>query len=334
MNDKSQPMVSVVIPCLNRAHFLVPTIESVLNQSYPNIECIVVDGGSTDGTLEILKKYDARLHWISEPDNGHADAINKGWKISKGEILAWLNADDLWQVPDAISQAVDYLQKHPKTDVVYGDCGEIDEDGTHVGMSYVQDWDLEYAVLNCDHCIPQPSSFIRRSILEKVGWLDTNFYQKKDQDLWLRIGLIGKIEHLPALLGYARNQPGLSFDGRSAGPACVQVTRKFFSLPDIPEALKGKKKRAISNSYLRGMFYAWEGGRRWSIIFPFAVYAIFADPSNYSIILLRLTAYVKDGLRDEKFLIFPFILMQIIQSFWKILVIIKRLFSSTHQTSL
>ena len=86
------PLVSVVIPCLNRAQFLAPTIESVLQQDYPNLECIVVDGGSPDDTIEILRGYDGRIQRLSETDDGHADAINKGWQMSQGEILAWLNA--------------------------------------------------------------------------------------------------------------------------------------------------------------------------------------------------------------------------------------------------
>jgi len=282
------PVVSVVVPCLNRAHFLVPTIESIVQQEYPNIECIVVDGGSTDGTLEILRGYGERIRWVSEPDKGHADAINKGWKMSRGEILAWLNADDVWVVPDAVSQAVAYLQAHPEVDVVYGDCGSIDTNGNMVGMSYLREWNLEYAVEHCDHCIPQPAAFIRLRILEKVGWLDTSFYQKKDHELWLRVGLVGNIRHMPVLLAHARNQPGLSFDGRTAAPACVQVTRKFFSLPGVPASLLRKRRRALSNAYLWGMDYAWAGGRHWRLIWAFALRAAVADPSNAVRALRRL----------------------------------------------
>ena len=110
------PLVSVVIPCHNRAHYLVPTIESVLQQNYPFVECIVVDGGSTDGTQEILKSYGDLIRWVSKPDNGHADAINQGWWMSKGDILAWLNADDLYVIPDAIGKAATYLHSNPNVD--------------------------------------------------------------------------------------------------------------------------------------------------------------------------------------------------------------------------
>jgi glycosyltransferase involved in cell wall biosynthesis len=274
-------LVSVVIPCLNRAHFLVPTIESILQQDYPYIECIVVDGGSTDGTIDILKRYRSRIKWVSEPDKGHADAINKGWRMGRGEILAWLNADDVWVVPDAASQAVAYLEAHPGVDVVYGDCGAIDADGNLVGMSYLHEWDLGYAVEFCDHCIPQPAAFMRRKILEKVGWLDVNFVSKKDHELWLRIGLAGNIRNISIVLAHARACPGyMAQRGDITAAACVALTRKFFTFPDIPDDLKRKKKRALSNAYLRGMDYAWQDGRHWKIVLAYALRATLMDTGN------------------------------------------------------
>ena len=299
MSEMVKPFVSVVIPCLNRAHFLVPTIESVLQQDYPYTECIVVDGGSTDGTVDILKSYGDTIKWVSEPDDGHADAINKGWKMSRGEILAWLNADDVWAVPDAVSQSVAYMESHPDVDVVYGDCGAIDTDGNLVGMSYLHEWDLEYAVVYCDHCIPQPAAFMRRSALERVGWLDTDVYTK-DRELWLRIGLEGKIKHIPVLLAHARRLAGLSQDGIAVAPACVQVTRKFYSLPNIPSPLERRKRQAFSNSYLRGMQYAFEGGRHWNIIFNYALRAALMSPRNAANAFGHLRRYVRVGGRENK----------------------------------
>ena len=297
----NRQLVSVVIPCLNRVHFLVPTIESVLNQNYPKIECIVIDGGSTDGTVEILKHYENRLRWVSEKDNGHADAINKGWKMSKGEILAWLNADDVWQVPDAVSHAVDYLDKHPEADVVYGNCGAIDEEGKRVGMSYLHEWDLGYAVEYCDHCIPQPAAFIRRSALEKVGWLDTAFLSKKDHELWLRLGLAGQIHYAPVLLASARSCPGyLSHRGDITARACVALTKKFFRHPGVPNELRNKKNRAISNSYIRGLEYAWTDGRKWGTVFHYAVRATLADWTNRSKAMERLLGCINLSAKENR----------------------------------
>ncbi len=294
------PLVSVVIPCLNRAHFLVPTIESVLKQDYPHIECIVVDGGSTDSTIEILRRYGAKIKWVSEPDDGHADAINKGWRMSQGKILAWLNADDVWAVPSAASQAVAYLQAHPEVDVVYGNCGAIDAEGNLIGMTYLQEWDLAYAVEYCDHCIPQPAAFIRRSILEKVGWLDMSFISKKDHELWFRIGLVGTIRHMPVLLAYERACPGYMAErGDVTASACVALTRKFFMLPNVPENVRIKKRRALSNSYLRGMDYAFADGRHWRIVFCYALRAVLVDPTNARHVFRRFDWYVAAGAKEN-----------------------------------
>lgn len=293
------PLVSVVVPCLNRADYLKPTIASILQQDYPNIECIVIDGGSKDGTIAILKSYGDKIKWVSEPDKCHADAINKGWKMSSGEILAWLNADDVWAVPNAVSEVVKRFKEHPDWDLIYGDCGAIDEAGNLVGMSYAHEWDLEYAVTNCDHCIPQPAAFIRRKIVEKVGWLDTVFYIK-DREFWLRIALVGNIQYIPVFLASARNIKGMSYDGKKSAPACVQLTRKFFSLPNAPASLRNKERLALSNSYIVGMDYAYVGGRLWKIIINHALCAIREYPKNFIKVARRLKEYVQTDISEGK----------------------------------
>jgi glycosyltransferase involved in cell wall biosynthesis len=276
---QSQPLVTIVIPNLNTGKRLVRTLESVLKQDYPFLECLVVDGGSTDESQEILSRYRGRIEWVYEPPRGHADAINKGLMWSRGEIVTWLPAGDI-HLPGAVRRAVEYFQAHPEAAVVYGDCLSIEEDGRTVGPSYLHEWDLEYAVEHCDHCIPQPASFIRRRILEQVGWIDTTL-EKQDHDLWLRIGLKGGIHHIPVAMGGALNHPGaVSARGDRMARSCVELTRKFFTLEGVPEKLRKKKKRAMSNAYLRGIRYAWTGGRHWPIIFDYTLRAILADPSN------------------------------------------------------
>jgi glycosyltransferase involved in cell wall biosynthesis len=275
------PAVSVVVPCLNRAHFLIPTIESILRQDYPRIECLVIDGGSTDGTLELLRRYDGRLRWVSEPDRGHADAINKGWRMSRGEILAWLNADDCWVVPDTVSQAVAYLQANPEASVVYGQSAWIDRDGRVVGPGYWKPWDLTYAVERCFHCIPQPAAFLRRRIVEQVGWLDTAFVSKKDHELWLRIGLVGTIRHVPVVWAYERACPGyLAKRGDITAHACVALTEKFFTLPNVPLVLQRRRRVALSGAYLRAAQLALIYGRHYRLALAYASRGLWLHPWN------------------------------------------------------
>ena len=292
------PQVSVVIPCLNRAHYLVPTLESVLKQDYPYVECIVVDGGSTDGTLEILHKYGKRIKWVSEPDKGHADAINKGWQMSKGEILAWLNADDVYVVPDAISKAVAYLQQNPQVDIVYGDYGWISEDGEIItDVVKPGKWNLVSAVKYCQYIIPQATSFMRRSILEKVGWLDAEFGNGKDHDLWLRIGMVGTIKYEPIHIAYGRSCHGLS-QRSDMGESKVRVTEKFFRQPNLTAPFDSPrfKRRALSNSFLVGSRYTWRATKQMRLTLPYVLRAFTIDPLNGIFILTELFRWNRSDL--------------------------------------
>ena len=284
------PLVSVVIPCLNRAHYLVPTIESVLQQDYPYVECIVMDGGSTDGSVEILERYGSRIKWVSEPDRGHADAINKGWWMSSGEILSWLNADDLYVVPDAIGKATAYLQRNPQIDVVYGDYSEISEDGEVIrGVIKPRPWDLASVVKYCHYTVPQASSLMRRSILEKVGWLDTEFGNGKDHELWLRIGMVGTIRYASIHMAYVRNGRGLS-QRLDMGEAKVRVTEKFFRQPDLPAPFNSARfqRMALSNSFLVGSIYMWRGTRQLKPTLQYLMRAFILDPLNCPFLLAEL----------------------------------------------
>ncbi len=297
-----QPLVSVVVPSFNRARLLAPTIDSILMQDYPRVECIVMDGGSIDGTAEVLRGYGDRIRWVSEPDKGPADAINKGWAMSRGDILAWLNADDLWATPQTVSHATAYLQAHPDVDIVYGDAGTVDLDGNLIGVTYLRMWDLTYAVVNCDHCIPQPAAFMRRRILERVGWLDDSLILM-DQDLWYRAGLVGVIHHLPLLLAQTRSHASY-WHSRSPIVAenCARIIDRFFANPELPDrypALYRMQRRARSNAHLRGVDFAWMGGRRWGTMLTRLAWAVRVDPANAPGALRRLVGYIQLAVKEN-----------------------------------
>ena len=190
------PLVSIVTPSFNQVAYLEDTIRSVLEQDYPNIEYIVIDGGSTDGSVEIIRKYADRIaHWVSEKDRGQTDAINKGFAAAHGSILAWLNSDDIYQ-PGAVSQAVEFLESHPDIGVVYADLDFIDGNGMNIGRFPAAQTDLARLRRGYVH-IPQPSVFFRANLWRRIGPLDPTFYFAMDYDLWVRLAAITELRYLP-----------------------------------------------------------------------------------------------------------------------------------------
>ena len=190
------PLVSIITPSFNQSRYVEATINSVLSQDYPNIEYLIVDGGSQDGTVEIIKKYEDKLAWwASEKDKGQTDAINKGFARAKGEILAWLNSDDTYE-PGAISAAVKYLQEHPQVGLVYGDCNFINEDGRVIGKFGSAQTNQHLLRQGYVH-IPQQTMFFRADLWKKVGPLDPSFYFAMDYDLWTRISAHAELKYVP-----------------------------------------------------------------------------------------------------------------------------------------
>ena len=180
------PLVSIITPSFNQACFLEATIQSVLGQDYPRIEYIIVDGGSTDGSLDIIKKYESKLAWwISEKDKGQTDAINKGFARAKGDILAWLNSDDTYE-PKAVGEAVKYLLAHPQVGMVYAEANFINEAGRVIGKFNSAQTDEHLLRQGYVH-IPQQTMFFRAGLWKEVGPLDPSFYFAMDYDLWTRI---------------------------------------------------------------------------------------------------------------------------------------------------
>lgn len=194
--DQKLPLVSIVTPSFNQGQFLEATILSVLEQNYPNIEYFIIDGGSTDTSVEIIKKYASRLAgWVSEKDKGQTDAINKGFSRASGSILAWLNSDDTYQ-PGAIREAVDLLLRNPGIGMVYGETNFINEEGLVIGRFPAAQTDLKRLKRGFVH-IPQQASFWRADLWRQVGPLDPSFYFAMDYDLWVRLARISRLLYVP-----------------------------------------------------------------------------------------------------------------------------------------
>lgn len=180
----SQPLVSIITASLNMGRFLEETIASVLEQDYPRVEYLVMDGGSSDGTLEILKRHQPRLRYVSAPDHGQADAVNRGFEQTSGEIFAFLNADDLY-LPGAISAAVNAFASYPVAGVIYGDAWYIGEDGQRIRPYPVERFDPDNLTRRCFIC--QPAAFFRRAAFASSGMLDSRLRFALDYDLWIRM---------------------------------------------------------------------------------------------------------------------------------------------------
>jgi glycosyltransferase involved in cell wall biosynthesis len=286
---KDLPLVSIVTPSYNKGTFIEETILSVKKQTYPNIEHIVVDGGSTDGTLDILRKYSDSLIWISEPDKGQSDAINKGWKMAKGEILAYLNADDTYR-PWAVEVAVTYLLEHPDAGMVYGNCDLIDEHSNITGP-YLQPR-YDFVELLCGWCmIAQPTAFLRRQVIDEVGYLDTALHMAMDYDLWIKVGFKFEITHIPKVLANFRMCPGTkSVDsGHAFVDDHLAILNKVFSDPELPRKWRRLERRAYSGAhFIHTVHHVSQ--RQISQALPQAAAAMRLHPQYFLVACWRLVA--------------------------------------------
>lgn len=199
----SWPKVSIVTPSYNQGQFIEETIRSVLLQGYPNLEYLVIDGGSTDGSVEIIKKYERWLtYWASEKDRGQAHAINKGFARATGEIFAWLNSDDTYS-PGAFGLAASALSAHPEVILVYGNCTYIDEVSQIIGSVNARPTSTVKILLG-ENNISQQTAFMRRRSLQDAGGINPTLNYVMDLELWLRLGLHGSFLVVPSVLAYFR----------------------------------------------------------------------------------------------------------------------------------
>lgn len=195
------PRISIITPSFNQGRFIERTIRSVLSQDVDGMEYIVVDGGSTDETIPVLRRYERRLRWISEPDEGHADAVNKGVARTSGSVIGWLNSDDVYY-PGALRTVLRYFDSHPDARVVYGDAEHIDEHDAFIETYPTEAWSFRRLLEVC--FISQPAAFVRREVFDRHGPLDKRL-KSNDYEFWVRLGKSGEtFDYLPRRLAGGR----------------------------------------------------------------------------------------------------------------------------------
>jgi Glycosyl transferase family 2 len=246
------PRVTVVTPSFNQADFLDETIQSVLSQHYPNLEYIVIDGGSTDGSIDIIRKHaDSLDYWVSEPDRGQCHAINKGWKRSTGDVLAYLNSDDVY-LPNAIVDSVRFLLDNRDVGLVYGSAHAIDEQGNRLFELPAPDFDL-WRFVDRDF-IPQPTVFFRRDVFESIGPLDESLHYWLDYQYWLRSTRVTRFGRLDSVTALMRMHPS-SKTVAQVHNYQHELMRVFDSvLEDHPEWCTAQPP--VRRPYLHGLIYA------------------------------------------------------------------------------
>lgn len=220
--DTTQPLVSILTPSLNQGRWLMDNLQSIDGQDYPRLEHIVMDGGSTDDSIELLTNFGSeRLSWWSEPDLGQSSALNRALRKSSGSIIGWLNSDDAYFSSSAVRLAVETFLRHPEVVVVYGHAVTINATGLVLQAHWAPEFDPEL-IRRYDY-IAQPAAFIRRSAIE-LGFLDESYHYIMDAELWIRLADAGSFRRINRILAVDRHQrERKSFAG--AGPAAIEVAR-------------------------------------------------------------------------------------------------------------
>ena len=245
------PLVSIVVPSYNHAGYLKAAIDSILAQDYPRIELIVIDDGSTDASPNILRGYGSRFHWEIQANQGQVATLNRGWLMSKGEIIGYLSADDLL-LPGAVGAAVRCLQAQPDAALAYCDFNLIDPDSAVVRRVRAPDFDYRRMVVEIE-CPPGPGAFFRRGAFEKAGTWNTQFKQMLDYEYWLRLGLHGRFVRIPEVLAAYRVHPGsqsfaASHQLRPEEP--IHIIERYFENAQVPSEIRHARDQALGTAHL------------------------------------------------------------------------------------
>jgi glycosyltransferase involved in cell wall biosynthesis len=233
------PRISIITPSYNQGEFIRETIKSVLGQGYPDLEYIIIDGGSTDSTLSILKEYGNRLDWISEEDRGQSHAINKGMQKATGEIIGFLNSDDVYE-PGALMRVGHFFSKYPKSAWVTGKCRTVNENGEEIRKAitlYRTIWLMTRSrtLLLILNYISQPATFWRREVLDKVGYFNEKWKFAMDYDYWLRMEKYYDLKLINAYLAsfrvHSMSKAGASANAQFEG--ALDILKSHVSSPII-----------------------------------------------------------------------------------------------------
>jgi glycosyltransferase involved in cell wall biosynthesis len=263
-NEMTAALVSIITPSYNQARYLEQTIRSVLEQDYPRIEYIIIDGASTDGSVDIIKKYQSRLaYWVSEKDSGQAEAINKGLTRATGNILAWLNSDDFY-LPGAISAAVKAFEAHPEAGLVYADTLAVDESGEVIHFPRYAQWTLED--LLTFHILGQPAVFMRRDVLLKAGLLDPSFHFLLDHHLWIRMAALAPMVYLPERWAAGRFHESAKNVAQAAkfGEEAFRILEWAKRDPRVSGALARISRPSRAAAYRINARYLLDAGQAWA----------------------------------------------------------------------
>ncbi len=296
------PRVTIVTPSYNQAQFLEQTIQSVLGQEYPNLEYFIVDGASTDGSVEIIQHYADRLSWwVSEKDHGQSEAINKGFARATGDIIGWLNSDDLYQ-PGAIAAAVEAFQAHPEVGLVYSDVLAIDGDNHVLNLMRCGDWGLDE--LMSFHTLNQPGVFMKRSVLEQAGYyLDPSYHYLLDTQLWLRLAQFAPMVYIRKTLAAGRFHPkakNLSAT-QHYGIEAIKLVGWMKTQPILAAHFEKIERQVWAGAYRIKARYLLDGGRSWpaftSYIKSLAYYPPIALPEWHRMVYALLCLVGLDKLK-------------------------------------